>query len=791
MKATIRRIVSLCLALLFVMGICAIGGGNLKASATTKTADEAINWVKSKLGQGLDYDGQYGYQCVDLIFCYYEYLGVPVSWGNGADFTWNTLPSGWQRLQGAQPQKGDILVYTGGEGHVAIYESDYSTYHQNFDGCSYVVRATYRYNAINNPYWGVIRPNWNEHVCNYTIVIKTAPTRTTTGTRVAYCSCGKSETTTIPAIPYTTDLEEGVYTIPSKCKAGTSIASTCGNNGSLNAYLWEGTSGDLQWFLHKNTDGTYFIENDAYRGYYLTIEDNSMLVGGNLITYQYTGESNQRFYIIPDGEYYRLVVKRSYLTLDLHNNETQNGSNITQWRDNGGNNQRWMLKLGNPTMSLSSTSVNVSAGSTKTVNCTITRASDYLLTTSISNEAVCSVSWGNWTGWTRPLNITGKAGGTAVITITFKDKNSGVVYSTKTITVTVPDNDKPTASITSSNNVAVSQTATLTMSDTGGLAGYYWGTNASYLGNTYTAITGTNKTMTKTVSEPGTYYLTAKDSAGNVSSTVSKTFYKTSLNANGGSVSPANVLTMSGNSFTLPTPTRSGYSFKNWNTKSDGSGTAYTGTYSPTASLTLYVVWQQNAPTTYTLTYNANGGAGAPASQTGSGNITLSTVRPTRDGYTFLGWAASSTATAAQYQPGASFSLTKNTTLYAVWQKNQTPIDPSAGPVIEIRNYVSTKSVAYRTTVTFTSEVQNAVDGAQVHWFVDGQDKGTGETFTVYDARESYTIQAKYLKDGNVLSESQTEKVSVSTGFFAKLVAFFRSLFGRLPVIAQAIRKEF
>lgn len=131
--------------------------------STNRTQSEAIQWVKSQVGKSLDMDGAYGAQCVDLILAYYDYLGVPRSSGNGADYTWNTLPSGWQRLQGATPQPGDILVYTGGYGHVAIYESDYSTYHQNFNGHSYVERITYRYNGLSNPYWGVIRPDWNSY----------------------------------------------------------------------------------------------------------------------------------------------------------------------------------------------------------------------------------------------------------------------------------------------------------------------------------------------------------------------------------------------------------------------------------------------------------------------------------------------------------------------------------------------------------------------------------------------------------------------------------------------------
>lgn len=46
-----------------------------KAGTAGHSADDAINWVKSKVGTGLDYDGAYGNQCVDLICYYYQYLG--------------------------------------------------------------------------------------------------------------------------------------------------------------------------------------------------------------------------------------------------------------------------------------------------------------------------------------------------------------------------------------------------------------------------------------------------------------------------------------------------------------------------------------------------------------------------------------------------------------------------------------------------------------------------------------------------------------------------------------------
>lgn len=78
--------------------------------------------------------------------------------------------------------------------------------------------------------------------------------------------------------------------------------------------------------------------------------------------------------------------------------------------------------------------------------------------------------------------------------------------------------------------------------------------------------------------------------------------------------------------------------------------------------------------TDYTLSYNANGGSGAPSSQTGTGvgsyTFPISNAKPTRSGYTFLGWSLSSTATSASYQPGGSITLTASDILYAVWKAN-------------------------------------------------------------------------------------------------------------------------
>ena len=160
---------TLCL-LLLVFSVMLVLPVTANASTNGHTQQEAMAWVRAQVGKKLDYDNfppppDSKYQCVDLIKFYYAFLGCGnYGVGNACDYATNALPSGWSRYKGVQPQPGDILVYSGNTrypyGHVAIYESDYVTYHQNLGGHPYVERYTGYYNGLANPCWGVIRPDF-------------------------------------------------------------------------------------------------------------------------------------------------------------------------------------------------------------------------------------------------------------------------------------------------------------------------------------------------------------------------------------------------------------------------------------------------------------------------------------------------------------------------------------------------------------------------------------------------------------------------------------------------------
>lgn len=160
-------------------------------------------------------------------------------------------------------------------------------------------------------------------------------------------------------------------------------------------------------------------------------------------------------------------------------------------------------------------------------------------------------------------------------------------------------------------------------------------------------------------------------------------------------------------------------------TKSSSGSGSFTGTYSisgnGSATKTITVTfknyeedWQGNvtqsatktvsfdvvvpAWTSYTVKYNANGGSGAPSSQTKwkDQTLTLSSTKPTRTGYTFAGWALSKTDAdngTWYYQAGGTCGKNENLTLYAVWTEHKLTV-----------NYYSN----YATYAAFKGEKVNA-----------------------------------------------------------------------------------
>ena len=162
-------------------------------------------------------------------------------------------------------------------------------------------------------------------------------------------------------------------------------------------------------------------------------------------------------------------------------------------------------------------------------------------------------------------------------------------------------------------------------------------------------------------------------SASSSISIPAKTYYTITYNANSTDVTnmPGKQTKEAGTAIKLSGlwPLKPGHNFKGWATSASGSPVYQPGAnYTTDANLNLYAIWQ---PVEYTVSYNANGGSGAPASQTKKWgiNIKLSTTKPTRADYNFLGWGTSASSTTVAYAPGATYSTNAAITLYAIWER--------------------------------------------------------------------------------------------------------------------------
>ena len=158
--------------ILFIM-LALVGIINCKntyASTNGKSAEDAINWERSLQGQWVRTG-----QCVTFISAYYEFLGQQTpSYYYAKELIdhVNDQPAGWQVIKDSnvQPQKGDILVYTGEYGHVAIYEADNALWHANWgtgsgtNGTEVRWSGSYYKNLSGVTFVGVVRPDFNSDI---------------------------------------------------------------------------------------------------------------------------------------------------------------------------------------------------------------------------------------------------------------------------------------------------------------------------------------------------------------------------------------------------------------------------------------------------------------------------------------------------------------------------------------------------------------------------------------------------------------------------------------------------
>ncbi|MBR3137621.1 MAG: InlB B-repeat-containing protein, partial [Clostridia bacterium] len=183
----------------------------------------------------------------------------------------------------------------------------------------------------------------------------------------------------------------------------------------------------------------------------------------------------------------------------------------------------------------------------------------------------------------------------------------------------------------------------------------------------------------------GTAVITASTAGKQASCTITVTgtqYRIISFNPNGGTVSPTTKTVTYGQAYgTLPTPTRSGYTFDGWYTAKTGGKkvTASTVCYA-TGDYTLYARW--TSVRTYTVTLNPNGGTCGTGSKTVTYGQAYGTMPvPTRKGYTFAGWWTAKTG-GKKVTASTICYASGNYTLYARWTEGYTmTFNPNGGTV--------------------------------------------------------------------------------------------------------------
>ena len=193
---------------------------------------------------------------------------------------------------------------------------------------------------------------------------------------------------------------------------------------------------------------------------------------------------------------------------------------------------------------------------------------------------------------------------------------------------------------------------------------------------------GTTPTATTAAYQPGAQY--GADADITLYAIWKATTTTITYDANGGSGAPAPQIKTFEVATNLSTaiPFRAGYTFLGWDEDLDvlpnpeyEAGAEFTIDH----DITLYAVWEESGPVTYSITYDANGGTGAPAAQTKTQgtDIKLTTDVPTRAGFTFMGWASKANSTVIDYVAGSTYRTDANLTLYAVWQVEITADTPT------------------------------------------------------------------------------------------------------------------
>jgi outer membrane protein OmpA-like peptidoglycan-associated protein len=183
------------------------------------------------------------------------------------------------------------------------------------------------------------------------------------------------------------------------------------------------------------------------------------------------------------------------------------------------------------------------------------------------------------------------------------------------------------------------------------------------------------------------------------------------FNANGGSGAMAverdNTPTgLTGNRFA-----RAKFTFVDWNTSPNGSGTSYPNgaIYPFNRSVTLYAQWRAVKVAAFTVTFNAHGGSGTMTAERHNTPAALTNNRFRRAGYGFLYWSTGANGSGARYANGGPYPFTSSVTLYAQWRRYKVAVKPAVPASASIGPFASKSSTLPTSLQAQVATMANAV----------------------------------------------------------------------------------
>lgn len=442
-------------------------------------------------------------------------------------------------------------------------------------------------------------------------------------------------------------------------------------------------------------EGTYIINSIVNDYRYLTSKKDSN--GGQVEAKPFENINAQKFEIIECKNGYQLICKASSSgkVVNVYRDGTsKNGDNVTLWSSTKSGTQIWIFeKNGNSYVIHPSDNKNIAltAGSTGRVTVsTYNGADNQLWKLSLQNEQpeTFTITYDANGGAGAPDKQTKTAGEDLKLSSTEPTRNGYKFLgraTSKTGNVKFESCDK----YTDEKNITLYavweeiKTYTIKYNANGGS-----GSPSSQTKTNGESIKVSSQKPTRSGYEFDGW---ATSATGNVEYDPSENYtkdsditlyavwkpltYKVTYNANGGTGTPASQTKIHNEKLyiTDDAPERDGYSFVGWATTKTGSVSYKAGQqYTSDKDIALYAVWEAN---TYTITYNANGGSGAPKNQTKkyAESIKLSTQEPTRKDYIFLGWSTSAQG-CVEFAPGSVCSVNENITLYALWQEEENEV---------------------------------------------------------------------------------------------------------------------